>query len=890
MSSASMGSSFPMDGVGHGLGDGSAERLLEHSVWMKRLARTLVRDGDRAEELTQETWLRLLEHPPRLDGPVRGWIATVMRNLVRSTRRGEQRRADRERTSSRTDAHDASGLDLLERAVLQRELVQAVLELEEPYRTAILLRYFEERSPSAIAKGEGIPVATVKTRLARGIARLRERLGRTRGPGGCASVLSGLALLEPRPPLPFPTPPSWPSGLSWTLGALAVNLKLVVSVVVLVAAGLSAYWLASDGAGPARSTAITVAAAPASGELAQPEVHALAAAPESTAPERELAPASSPAAARPPLPAAGASKMRGRVIDCEQRPVPGVAIASQARSSRDSDSGEVVAHADAEGRFELERGVGAGELHVREEAWTTVLAAMPNQAGSDVEVLLVVAPRVTLAGVVVDEYGTPVEGARVDFRTPAELRARLSLVLDFSADVYWAVDTDAAGEFRLEDVPAIDDLPVRIHKEGFVTFEEQASPRASREDLVVVLERPTSLTGVLEGRVVDPVGVPVEGAVVSLAIDTTRTDASGFFEFQLAAPESFNRMMREHMPVVADRLVALKRGYLPGDVAMVRDGDERRWPDPIVIVLGDEPLTLSGQVLDDGGEPRAGVRVWLVDPTFFGGVVREGEHFPDLTHVESQLAGLGTGWNWSESDADGRFELEGLAPRDYTLAVMDPETLARKEFPGIAAGRRDVVLRLPGDLEFPKLAGRVVDGRGLPVVGAAIFPMCDAFQTRFQAEVISTYHAAAAATTTDGAGRFELARVPRDLAYLRIEADDTIPLEWGRDVEGGLTSLVNDPGALEITVARRCHFQVELAQPDEADELDVLDARGEVLVISEFHGNGRNDTERHPLRDGRSSTLAVGDSAAQLVLYRDGVEVRRVPVHLAPGEPTLLHP
>jgi hypothetical protein len=62
-------------------------------------------------------------------------------------------------------------------------------------------------------------------------------------------------------------------------------------------------------------------------------------------------------------------------------------------------------------------------------------------------------------------------------------------------------------------------------------------------------------------------------------------------------------------------------------------------------------------------------------------------------------------------------------------------------------------------------------------------------------------------------------------------------------------------------------------------------------VISEFLGNGRRDTERHPLREGRSATLAVGDSAAQLVLYRGGVEVRRIPgAARARRSPRLLQP
>jgi len=77
---------------------------------------------------------------------------------------------------------------------------------------------------------------------------------------------------------------------------------------------------------------------------------------------------------------------------------------------------------------------------------------------------------------------------------------------------------------------------------------------------------------------------------------------------------------------------------------------------------------------------------------------------------------------------------------------------------------------------------------------------------------------------------------------------------------------------------------------DEADELGMLDSAGQVLVISEFLGSGRRDTERHPLTNGRSSTLAVGGSAAVLVLYKGSVEVRRVPIRLAPGEPAILRP
>ncbi|HEX6882879.1 MAG TPA: sigma-70 family RNA polymerase sigma factor, partial [Planctomycetota bacterium] len=111
-----------------------AQLLLEHAPWMRRLARSLTASPERAEDLSQETWRRLLESPPRLDQPFRGWIATVMRNLVRAEGRGHARRTARELASARPEAEPSSH-ELVERAALQRELVQAVLELEEPYRT-----------------------------------------------------------------------------------------------------------------------------------------------------------------------------------------------------------------------------------------------------------------------------------------------------------------------------------------------------------------------------------------------------------------------------------------------------------------------------------------------------------------------------------------------------------------------------------------------------------------------------------------------------------------------------------------------------------------------------------------------------------------------------------
>src|SRR5262249_48612683 len=63
-----------------------------------------------------------------------------------------------------------------------RTVVDAVLALEEPYRSVVLARYFRGWEPKRIAVETRIPLATVKSRLQRALALLPERLDRA--PGG----------------------------------------------------------------------------------------------------------------------------------------------------------------------------------------------------------------------------------------------------------------------------------------------------------------------------------------------------------------------------------------------------------------------------------------------------------------------------------------------------------------------------------------------------------------------------------------------------------------------------------------------------------------------------------------------------------------------------------
>jgi len=156
------------------------DALLRHGDFVRRLARSLVADADLAEDVAQETWLAALRRPPGRADNVRGWLAAVVRNLVRLQRRTDVRRLARERLQARpADAADPS--DVVARLDWERRVVEAVQGLEEPYRTTIVQRFFEQMDPAEIACRARVPRKTVYTRIDRALERLRQRLDREGG-------------------------------------------------------------------------------------------------------------------------------------------------------------------------------------------------------------------------------------------------------------------------------------------------------------------------------------------------------------------------------------------------------------------------------------------------------------------------------------------------------------------------------------------------------------------------------------------------------------------------------------------------------------------------------------------------------------------------------------
>ena len=151
--------------------DQSAARLL-------RLAVHLAGDAAVAEDLVQQTFLAVIERPESFDAG-RGawpWLVGILSNKARLHRRDAARVPDPDRLLERAVS---TPLDETLEAELSGDLARAIDELEEPYRRTLLLRLRHGMGPADIAHALGETPGAVRTRLSRGIEKLRARLPRS---------------------------------------------------------------------------------------------------------------------------------------------------------------------------------------------------------------------------------------------------------------------------------------------------------------------------------------------------------------------------------------------------------------------------------------------------------------------------------------------------------------------------------------------------------------------------------------------------------------------------------------------------------------------------------------------------------------------------------------
>ena len=142
--------------------------------------RTLV-DPQAAEDITQEVFVSLWQHPERIDsqrGTLRGFIGTLThRRAVDAVRREEAHRRREARVARGDEVTVPDIADTVLRADTSGRVRTALEVLPDAQRRALELAYFHGYTYRQVADVLDIPEGTAKSRLRLALARIAETLG-----------------------------------------------------------------------------------------------------------------------------------------------------------------------------------------------------------------------------------------------------------------------------------------------------------------------------------------------------------------------------------------------------------------------------------------------------------------------------------------------------------------------------------------------------------------------------------------------------------------------------------------------------------------------------------------------------------------------------------------
>lgn len=538
-----------------------------------------------AEDLVQLTFVRAIEKAATWDAsrPLRPWLVGILALEARELRRRHARSPDPERVATdRADLDAAPGPDALAESVETADRVAAALdELPDGFRQVCILRLVHGLEPVQIARALGVPQSTVRTRLHRGLQRLRAALPASLAGAltvallGTAASATTLAVARAavvevaRTAAPQLAGAGMGAGTAWgasvTVGATAMKKTITLAVLVLVAVS---YPIASlfSGAG----------AAPVPPDSAAPRQVADAAdATNSTAsgkatgdeglrapvdPAGNVTPPARPAAA----PVIGPGTAFGRVIDARGVPVADCSVIWRRLDPerRPFKAREFDGRTGADGRFVVAFD-GDGEFELCLGSWEFGYAVLPPRACiatdrvdlGDIRLreLGVVSGRLTMRD------GTPLAHWEIDIRHREEKQLQLISMLPYPSIKDGAVqpvrhcntETDAEGAFRFAVLEPGEYL-LRVRQMGW--YEEEFAVSTADPDRGFVLAGQLATVRVV-GENGQPMAVEVIGAEVSVS-----TEMEGVHE----APDA---LLSEERSIswagVVDQRTGSKRFLLP---------------------------------------------------------------------------------------------------------------------------------------------------------------------------------------------------------------------------------------------------------------------------------------------------------------------------------------
>lgn len=856
--------------------------LLRHQEWVRALARSLVADPARADDVAQQTMLEAMTRAPQALRAPQAWLAQVARNAANALFRQEQRRRRREQVVATATA-DATAPDpaiAVQRAEAHKRVVDALFTVPEPYHTVLVLRYFEDLGAQEIARRLGRPEATVRTQLQRGLERMRQQLDGEFGGDRHAWCTMLMPLWGGQPAA---------VGVAWitTIGALLMT-KWILSVAAALAAALAvAFLLLPDFTAAERApspsgvdgTGVVAQASPPPRPTELPE-----------ATQRDaVANAPQEVAATPP-----AGGLRGRVVNLEGAALPGLVLAHQrpgrpqlrgsvlvvGDTSVDLDQPglrELLQHdagalqfaqgfgsaagdvltllrgkplprprvtTDAAGRFAFDAPVAIAELVVDQP---DLMLYGTGKLPDDEELLLVVGAAVAAKGQVRDEAGLPVGDAYVSYGYQISslpgFAARLRSTSGYRSG---SMSSDAEGRFDLGLVPVHPLIRLTIQKRGFELWSlattEIRGPLACTLRPAIEVAKPR-VSGIV--RLVD--GLPAAGAMVNFGQDSAVCAEDGSFALVVTS-------LHKEAPLTA---------WLPDlQPCIVSDLGRRLHDDAtageqLELQLGPAALRITGVVLDAGGKPMPRMRLLAIGSTLLGS---------STEFLEHRIGGQGT----VESDNKGRFEMRGLSARDYVLRAIDPRTLLVIESAPIAAGTAEVVLRQPEGAFLDRVEGRVVDRFGQPVRGVSVWLSTPLVKGPNFSSSLPRNNG----VTTDQQGRFVVRHCPHHGVQLVFGGDGIVRKE---------AAVPGDGLPLQVQITRELRFRLQSPGSVPATAFEVRDEAGVVLQTTELRPNVQSAYQRVPIR-GEPVTFVVEDTAVRIVLFAGERELLAQPLVLRVGD------
>ncbi len=695
------------------------EDVLANAHWLRALAAKLVADPAGADDLVQETWLAALVHPPRKSGPLRPWLARVAGNLALNRRRSERCRSEHAARAGEARLSLAPA-EIAGEIEAQRLVADAVLALEEPLRTTIVLRYFRGLDSKQIEATLGVNASTVRWRLAKALEHLRADLDRRSG-GRRETWHSALTLVVSRGGASIALKGAAGITGAWIMGT-ASKVLITACAVAFVAVGVWK-WNTSEGAGtqgpaPSASNSVTLASPPhAGGE--HPAAPSQVPSSEATRTPVDTA----PAAATP-----STALLRVRTVSKENgKPLSGVRVIAEPRTARPGASFKFIegSHATlnecprsaADGFAEIEveanmacRVRSAGAVGGTEFVQVDV-DAIPAGETRDIVLELRSAMDLVFHGRAVDAAShEPVAGALVTIRSGA---------IPEEADRKHSTDSD--GRFEVL-VQSWNHAALTLDAAGYASV--LVLPSAAHETPATAFEVELSRPATLRVQILDVAGQPIEGASITARVPSYRLLQPGYFG-QLNPDVDADELF--HANTGADGIAVLAN--LPPRAGLelsAARGREllRREPAALVLQPGEvrelswrigSGCRVFGVATESDGRPAAGQEIWLqparmTRPFFLE--MRDSEGRRKATCAANgtyEIVDVPTG-SWWLGPADGRGQ--GGVWRSGL-----PATFAQVF--EIDAGRGEVRIdvRITRDL---LIRGRVESSAGQPVAGVII--------------------------------------------------------------------------------------------------------------------------------------------------------------------------